>query len=146
MAQFIRAARDNPANDSYLPQHIAWFDGDCDGVIWMQDTFMAFYKLNFGIILSLLAMFIIHGPFSYPTIPKKGDRWSHYLPDPFMRIWVANINKCKHGSDSESYRRTGEFNEERFDNLFESYSSKPERDGLSFHDMMMIIYERRNIM
>jgi peroxygenase len=35
----------------------------------------------------------IHGSFSYPTV--KG-----WLPDPFMRIFMENMHRTKHGSDS----------------------------------------------
>lgn len=81
-------------NLTALQGHVAYFDGDCDGVIWPTDTFWAFYYLGFGIFLSLLSVFIIHPVFSYPTMPKKGDKWTDYLPDPLMRIWVANIHRC----------------------------------------------------
>ncbi len=128
---------------------MAWFDGNADGIITPWDTYRGFYALGFGVILSFIALNIIHGPlglvFSYPTIPVRGNRLIDWLPDLRMRIWVANINRCKHGSDSESYRRNGHFNTERFDHLFEAYSSKPERDGLSAADIYAIVYERRNL-
>lgn len=79
--------------------------------------FVFCHSQGFGIILSLLAMGIVHGPFSYPTKPTSGQRLLDWLPDPFMRIWVANIHRCKHGSDSESYDRRGQFQKHKFEEV-----------------------------
>ncbi|CEH13584.1 CALEOSIN-RELATED FAMILY PROTEIN-RELATED [Ceraceosorus bombacis] len=129
-----------------LQKHCVYFDGDADGIIWPTDTFFGFYALGFGLILSLLAVGIIHGPFSYPTIPYTGARWTDYLPDPFFRIWIANIHRNKHGSDSESYNRKGELQRQRFDDIFDLYSTAPNKDGLSFNDLIVMITTQRNLM
>lgn len=73
---------------------------DNDGVIWPQDTFVGFRRLGFGYIISTLAVPFIHGSFSYPT-------QSSWLPDPFFRIYMKNMHKTKHGSDSETYDTEG---------------------------------------
>lgn len=52
-----------------------------------------FRRLGFGRLISLLAVPFIHGSFSYPTSPS-------ILPDPFFRIYMKNMHRCKHGSDS----------------------------------------------
>ena len=127
-------------------QHVAFFDGDCDGIIWPTDTFFAFLSLGFGFILSALAVAIIHGPFSYPTLPTKGNRLRDWLPDPFMRIYVANIHRCKHGSDSESYDRRGHFRPSQFESILDDYSTRHNKDALSFSDAMAMIRERRDLM
>lgn len=129
-----------------MQRHVAYFDGDCDGVIWPTDTFFGFLALGFGVFLSALAVGIIHGPFSYPTLPVRGNRILNYLPDPFMRIYVANIHRCKHGSDTESYNRRGEFQPNKFADILEDYSTDHNKEGLSFRDAVVMIYERRNLM
>ncbi|KDN46642.1 hypothetical protein K437DRAFT_278269 [Tilletiaria anomala UBC 951] len=88
-------------------QHVAWFDGDADGIIWPLNTYRAFCTLNFCIFLSLLATFIIHGPFSYLTLPRSGRRLTDWIPDPRLPIYVANVHRANHGSDSEAYDRRG---------------------------------------
>lgn len=128
-----------------MQRHIAFFDGDCDGVVWPTDTFWAFMSLGFGLLLSLLSVGIIHGPFSYPTIPKSGNRWLDYLPDPFLRIWVANIHRCKHGSDTESYDRRGKFQPSKFQAILEDYSTYHNKEALSISDGIKMIKERRNL-
>ena len=85
-----------------LQQHIDFFDPDHDGVIWPLDTFWGFHALGFGFALSLLSMLLIHGNFSYVT----GNSW---IPDPFFRLYVENMYKAKHGSDSGTIDNEGRF-------------------------------------
>ena len=58
--------------------------------------------LGFGFALSLLSMLLIHGNFSYVT----GNSW---IPDPFFRLYVENMYKAKHGSDSGTIDNEGRF-------------------------------------
>ena len=131
---------------SLLVQHVAFFDGDCDGVIWPYDTFFGFGTLGFGLVISALAVAIIHGPFSYPTLPTTGKKLTDWLPDPFMRIYVANIQRCKHGSDTENYDRRGHFQPNKFEEMLNSYSSRHMKDSLSFKDALVMVVERRDLM
>jgi hypothetical protein len=89
---------------------------------------------------------IVHPPFSYPTLPRKDSWLLNWLPDPFMRIYVANIHRCKHGSDSESYDRRGRFQQNKFLDILRDYSSRHDKNALSFSDTMVMIRERRNLM
>ncbi|PPQ69202.1 hypothetical protein CVT26_003642 [Gymnopilus dilepis] len=101
-----------------LQQHVAYFDRDNDGVIWPQDTYIGFRDIKFGVFLSLLAMCIIHGGFSYTTCGS-------WIPDPFFRLKIKYMHRAKHGSDSEAYDTLGDFDNERFNKIFDMYSSAP---------------------
>ncbi|EEP77059.1 hypothetical protein UREG_01908 [Uncinocarpus reesii 1704] len=103
------------SNQTVLQQHCNFFDFDGDGVIYPSDTFRGFWKLGFGFLLSLLAVFIVHGNFSYPTV-------NSWLPDPFFRIYIANIHKCKHGSDTGVYDTEGRFIPQKFEDIFSKYA------------------------
>ncbi|KAN0061757.1 hypothetical protein ACQY0O_005749 [Thecaphora frezii] len=138
--------RRNTKNLTQMQKHIAFFDGDCDGILWPTDTFYGFYSLGFSFALSLLAAILVHGLFSYPTLPTKGDRLTDWIPDPFFRIWVANIQRCKHGSDSESFDHKGRLQQEKFDAMLEQYSSKRERDALSLSDLAVMMWYQANLM
>ncbi|KAH8627328.1 hypothetical protein IG631_17096 [Alternaria alternata] len=70
--------KEKHSHQTVLQQHCDFFDRDHDGILWPQDTFVGFYRLGYGIILSIVAVFVIHSNFSYPTC-------SGWLPDPFFR-------------------------------------------------------------
>jgi peroxygenase len=99
-----------------VQQHCSFFDQDGDGVIWPRDTYNACRQLGWGIFLSALATWIINLNLSYPTQPS-------WLPDPFFRIYIANIHKCKHGSDSMSYDNEGRFRPQNFEDVFSKYDA-----------------------
>ncbi|KAE8210020.1 hypothetical protein CF319_g3770 [Tilletia indica] len=128
----------NTSSLTSLQRHIAFFDADLDGVVMPWDTFLGFYALGFGFILSFLAVNIIHPPFFYQTQPG-------WIPDLRMPIYIANIHRDKHGSDSETYDRRGHLQKERFEAIFEDWSSAPGKDGLNFSDIVAMCYGRRNI-
>ncbi|RPD63446.1 Caleosin-domain-containing protein [Lentinus tigrinus ALCF2SS1-6] len=128
---------DAHARQTVLQQHCDYFDTDKDGVIWPLDTFRGFYALGFGLVLSLFSMFIIHSSFSYPTCPG-------WLPDPFFRLYVDNIHKAKHGSDTGTYDNEGRFIPQKFEDWFNKYGNG--KDGLSFADVMDGLKGQRLIM
>ncbi|KAI1878727.1 hypothetical protein JX265_002904 [Neoarthrinium moseri] len=72
-------------------------------------------KAGFGVLLSLLAMFIIHANFSYPTV-------SGWLPDPFFRVFTERTHKDKHGRNTGSYDTEGRFIPQRFEDIFSKYA------------------------
>ncbi|EED23685.1 calcium binding protein Caleosin, putative [Talaromyces stipitatus ATCC 10500] len=105
-----------------MQQHILFWDRDMDGHIWPLDTYRGFRELGFNILFSCLAVLIIHLNFSYPT--RLGLT---YFPDPFFRVYVRDIHKAKHGSDSGTYDNEGRFVPQNFENIFAKYDS--DRDG-----------------
>ncbi|KAI0395209.1 Caleosin-domain-containing protein [Xylariaceae sp. FL0594] len=109
-----------------LQQHCEFFDTDHDGVIWPLDTYRGFRRLGFGIILSMLALFIIHANFSYPTCKT-------FIPDPFFRLYTERIHKDKHGSDTGTYDTEGRFLPQKFEDIFAKYGDG--RDYLTFWDL-----------
>lgn len=124
-------------NQTVLQQHCEFFDRDRDGAIWPQDTFRSFRDLGFGIFLSLLSVFIIHVNFSYPTQPS-------ILPDPMFRIYVDNIHKDKHGSDSGTYDTEGRFVPQKFEDMFEKYAEG--RDYMTLQDIFALLKGNRLVL
>jgi peroxygenase len=119
-----------------LQQHCDFFDTDHDGILWPVDTFTGFYKLGFGLILSVFAVFIIHANFSYPTLPS-------WIPDPFFRIHLKNIHKDKHGSDSGTYDNEGRFVPQKFEEIFSKYANG--RDYVTIQDVFDLMKGQRCI-
>ncbi|KAF9082968.1 hypothetical protein BGX27_004333 [Mortierella sp. AM989] len=124
-------------HQTVLQQHCSFFDRDHDGVIWPMDTYIGFRSLGFNILLSLLAIFVIHLNFSYPTSPS-------WIPDPFFRIRISGIHKDKHGSDSGTYDTEGRFIPQHFEDIFTKYAP-PGQDGLTFNDMCKMLKGQRLI-
>ncbi|KAF6823293.1 caleosin domain containing protein [Colletotrichum plurivorum] len=121
-------------HQTVLQQHCSFFDTDEDGVIWPLDTFRGFYKLGFGVFLSLLSVFVIHSFFSYPTL-------TGYIPDPFFRIYLANIHKDKHGSDTGTYDTEGRFNPQKFEDIWFKYAQG--RDYMTIWDVLAMLKGQR---
>ncbi|PGH00926.1 hypothetical protein AJ80_09088 [Polytolypa hystricis UAMH7299] len=119
-----------------LQQHCDFFDSDHDGIIYPSDTFQGFWKLGFGFWLSLLAVCIIHANFSYPTV-------NSWIPDPFFRVYVANIYKCKHGSDTGAYDTEGRFVPQKFEDIFSKYANG--KDYLSLWELTCALKGQRLI-
>ncbi|EIW63435.1 Caleosin-domain-containing protein [Trametes versicolor FP-101664 SS1] len=125
------------AHQTVLQQHCAFFDADGDGVIWPLDTFRGFHALGFGVLLSALAVLVIHLNFSYPTCPGL-------LPDPFFRLFLDNVHRAKHGSDSGTYDGEGRFVPQKFEDFFNKYSNG--KDGLTLSDLWEALKGQRVIM
>ncbi|KAH7116539.1 Caleosin [Dactylonectria estremocensis] len=101
----------------YDSRHIQFWDRDGDGIIYPMDVYNGFRELGFNVLFSIGSL-LIPIFFSYPT--RLGHSW---LPDPLLRIYVKDIHKAKHGSDTGVYDFDGHFNPQRFDQLFERFDS-----------------------
>jgi hypothetical protein len=79
-------------------------------------------------------MFVIHLNFSYATC-------SGWLPDPFFRLYLKNVHKAKHGSDTETYDHEGRFVPQRFEDIFAKYADG--RDYLTIWDLSEVLKGQR---
>lgn len=126
-------------HQTVLQQHVDFFDPDHDGIIWPLDTFIGFHMIGFNLVLCIIATLVIHSGFSYPTNPS-------WIPDPFFRLWIKNMHKAMHGSDSDSYDSEGRFVRQKFEDMWAKYSSSPEADTLSTSDIINVHKGNRNAM
>lgn len=129
---------DSPSNRTVLQQHVDFWDEDKDGVIYPLDTYRGFRRLGAPVWMSFLAIFFIHGSFSYFTCAS-------WIPDPYFGIYTDRIHRTKHGSDSESYDTEGRFNPLAFENQLSKYD-KDNKGGLYLGEIWTLTEGNRNIM
>ncbi|KAG0559027.1 hypothetical protein KC19_10G072700 [Ceratodon purpureus] len=121
---------------SVLQQHCQFFDLNNDGIIYPWETYIGFRAIGFNILISFLSMVIINGTFSYNTL----DSW---IPSLLFPIYIKNIHKDKHGSDTESYDTEGRFVPEKFEELFSKFA-KEEKTRLTFWELLEMTNSQMN--
>lgn len=72
---------------------------------------------------------IIHLGLAYFSQPQ--DMW---LPDPRLGVYLKDIHRAKHGSDSGSYNSKGAYKRELFNDFFENYD-KDGKGGLTLSEL-----------
>lgn len=95
-----------------LQTHSAFFDRNGDGKITIGETYSGFRAIGFNMFTSFVMALILNFGLAWPT----SDHWW-----PTSTIYLKNIHRSNHGSDSGAYTEDGEFNERKFNEVFDRY-------------------------
>ncbi|XP_062220212.1 probable peroxygenase 5 [Phragmites australis] len=118
-----------------LQKHAAFFDGDGDGVVSLSETYQAFRALGFGVGMSSISAAFINGALGSKTRPENATS-SH------LDIYIENIHKGIHGSDTGSYDAEGRFVPEKFDEIF-TKNAKTVPDALTSDEIDALLLANR---
>ncbi|OAY83056.1 Peroxygenase [Ananas comosus] len=123
-------------NLSVLQQHVAFFDRNGDGKVYPWETYQGFRAIGCGFLASLGAAIFVNLFLSFPT--QQG-----WIPSPLFPIYIRNIHKAKHGSDSETYDTEGRFDPSKFDAIFSKYA-RTHANALTANEVSTMLKANRN--
>ncbi|KAH7656003.1 peroxygenase protein [Dioscorea alata] len=119
-----------------LQKHVAFFDRNKDGIIYPSETYQGFRAIGCGVALSAASALLING-FLAPKTKPPGKLLSPSLP-----IYIKNIHKGKHGSDSGVYDAEGRFVSSKFEEIFQKHAhSNP--NALTANELMEMLKANR---
>ncbi|KAM0917916.1 hypothetical protein ACQ4PT_009316 [Festuca glaucescens] len=120
-----------------LQQHAAFFDRSKDGIIYPSETYEGLRAIGCGVAVSAVGAVFINSLVGPKTVPENVKAPAFKFP-----IYVKNIQKGKHGSDTDAYDTHGRFVPEKFEEIFKKHAhTRP--DALTSKELDELLQSNR---
>lgn len=126
----------NNVDASPLQKHAAFFDKNNDGIIYPRETYKGLRAIGCGVGLSFFGAIFINLTLSLPTKPAD------VFPSLFLPIYVSNIQKGKHGSDTDAYDDEGRFVISKFEDIWKKHAGTT-RNALTSSELNRMLKANR---
>ncbi|KAE8775738.1 putative peroxygenase 4 [Hordeum vulgare] len=114
-SQAAASAAAAPAWTTDLEKHVAFFDTDNDGIVTFSETEQGLRAIGLGVLEATASATLINGVIGPKTRPENATTSR-------FDIYIANIHKGMHGSDSGSYDAQGRFVPAKFNGIFTRFA------------------------
>ncbi|XP_066332447.1 probable peroxygenase 5 [Miscanthus floridulus] len=111
----VGAPAPGAAGMTELQKHVAFFDRDHDGIITFDETYQGLRDVGVGEVTAKASAALINGALGPKTRPDNANSSR-------MDIYIENIQKGKHGSDTGAYDAQGRFVPAKFDEIFSKHA------------------------
>ncbi|GJM86758.1 hypothetical protein PR202_ga02648 [Eleusine coracana subsp. coracana] len=98
-----------------LQKHAAFFDRDHDGIVTVDETYQGLMELGVGSVQAKASAALINAGLGPKTRPDNANSST-------MDIYIVNIKKGIHGSDTGAYNAVGRFVPKKLDEMFTKHS------------------------
>ncbi|XP_051203900.1 probable peroxygenase 5 [Lolium perenne] len=124
------------ANMTELQKHVSFFDRNKDGIITPSETFEGYVALGCDVAFSRESASSVHAALGPKTSPVDA-------PLPQINIYIDQIHKGMHGSDTGAYDANGRFVPQKFEEIFIKHA-KVRSDALTSLEVEELILSNRD--
>uniref|UniRef100_A0ACD5Z484 Uncharacterized protein n=1 Tax=Avena sativa TaxID=4498 RepID=A0ACD5Z484_AVESA len=129
-------AHSDMSNMTALQKHVSYFDRNKDGIITQDETFEGSVAIGFSVEYAREFAALVHGANGPITSPADA-------PLPHSSIYIENMQRGMHGSDTGAFDLKGRFVPQKFEEIFIK-RAKTRRDGLTHSEVEDMILANRD--
>lgn len=129
-------AHTDTANMTALQKHVSFFDRNKDGIITPSETFEGSVAIGFSVAYAREFASLVHGANGPITSPADA-------PLPHLSIYIENMYKGMHGSDTGAFDAKGRFVPQKFEEIFIKHA-KVRQDALTSSEVEEMILASRD--